>query len=133
MRAQDLDRFCGLPYCARSMDCADLFVLVQRELFGRAAELAGTRPRPRRQADQAAQLVAHTAALGRRVDAPQDGDAVLMLDSGQSTPGHIGTYFFLAYEPWVLHTSHVIGASRMHRLHELPAYGLRVEGFYRWN
>jgi hypothetical protein len=33
--ALQLDRFVGIPYCPRHMDCADLALLVQRELFGR--------------------------------------------------------------------------------------------------
>lgn len=133
IRADEIDRFCGVPYCARTMDCADLVVLVQRELFGREVLLPGVkRPRPLHDADQAAEIEARTSALAYRVEAPQDGDLVLMLDSGQTKPGHAGTFFFVAHEPWVLHTSHVLGASRMHRLRDLPGYGLRVEGFYRW-
>lgn len=131
MRARDLDRFVGLPYCARRMDCADLVLLVQAELFGRQALLPG-RPRPLRTGDQAETLRAQTEQLARRVDDPSDGDMVLMIDSGQSMPGHAGTFFFLAHEPWVLHTSAALGGSCLHRIADLPSMGLRVESYYRF-
>ena len=128
----DLDRFIGIPYSARHMDCADLALLVQRELFGREVALAGKRPRPLREDEQAQVLAAHCAELGQRTDAPQDGDAVLMMDAGAPVAGHLGTYFFVNYAPCVLHTSHALGASVLHRVQDLRAYGLTVEGFYRW-
>lgn len=126
----DLDRFIGIPYSARHMDCADLAILVQRELFGRAALLA--RPRPLRGDEQARVIAAHCAELGERTDTPRAGDAVLMRDAGAPVAGHLGTYFFVNYAPCVLHTSHALGASVLHRVQDLRAYGLTVEGFYRW-
>lgn len=131
MRARDLDRFVGLPYCPRRMDCADLVLLVQAELFGRRALLPG-RPRPLRTDDQAEALRAQADQLAQRVEVPADGDMVLMFDSGQARPGHAGTFFFLAHEPWVLHTSAALGGSVLHRLADLPSMGLRVEAFYRF-
>lgn len=126
----DLDRFIGIPYSARHMDCADLAILVQRELFGREVPLA--RPRPLRDADQAAVLAAHCRALGRPTTAPQDGDAVLMRDVGARQASHIGTWFFAHYAPHVLHTSHALGASVLHRVQDLSAMGLKVEGYFQW-
>ncbi len=131
MRARDLDRFVGLPYCPRRMDCADLVLLVQAELFGRRALLPG-RPRPLRAGEQADQLRAQTEQLAQRVEVPADGDMVLMLDSGQTRPGHAGTFFTLAHEPWVLHTSEALGGSCLHRLADLPSMGLRVDSYYRF-
>lgn len=132
MRASALDRFIGLPYCPRHLDCADLVLLVQAELFGRCVRLPGRRPRPLRTDEQAPELRAHTNQLAERVEQPQDGDLVLMFDSGQAQPGHAGTFFFLAHEPWVLHTSEALGGSCLHRVADLPSMGLRVEGFYRF-
>lgn len=128
----DIDRFIGLPYSARHMDCADLAILVQRELFGRAVNLPGKRPRPLREDEQAQVLAAHCAELGQRTDAPQDGDAVLMMDACATSAGHLGTYFFMNYAPCVLHTSHAIGASVLHRVQDLRAYGLSISGYYKW-
>lgn len=131
LRAADVDPFIGLPYSFRSMDCADLALKVQRELFGKEVHVPGGRPRPAG-ADQPRAIEAWTQQLAHRVEVPQSGDLVLMLDSGETKAGHAGTYFFLAHEPWVLHTSHALGESVMHRLSDLPSFGLRVEGFYRW-
>lgn len=125
-----LDRFIGLPYSPRHLDCADLVALVQRELFGRTVLV--DRLRPLRAGDQAQAIAAYCAQLGQRTDAPQDGDAVLMYEPGQAMPGHIGTWLFVDHAPHVLHTSHQLGGSRLHRIADLPAMGLRVEGTYTW-
>lgn len=128
----DTDRFVGIPYDARVMDCADLAILVQRELFGREVLLPGKRPRPLRGDEQARAIHAYTAQLADPVAEPEDGDVVLMRELGARAAGHIGTYFFLCFTPYVLHTTALLGESVLHRLHELSATGLTVEGFYRW-
>jgi len=128
-----IDRFIGIPYCPRRMDCADLVMQVQRELFGREVLFAGKRPRPLESAEQDAALHAYTAQLADPVTAPQDGDLVLMREPGAERAGHAGTYFFVDYAPHVLHTaSWMQGGSTLHRLQDLSALGLTVEGFYRW-
>ena len=126
----DIDRFVGIPYSARHMDCADLALLVQRELYGRQVLLA--RPRPLRGQEQAQSIAALCSDVARRTTAPRDGDAVLMRDVGASVGGHIGTYFFINHTPCVLHTSHALGASVLHRAQDLPGYGLVIEGYYQW-
>lgn len=125
-----LDPFIGLPYSARHMDCADLVALVQRELFGRQVLLA--RDRPLRPHEQAGAIASYCSALGRRVEQPRDGDVVLMRSSGAPAPDHIGTWFLACHAPSVLHTSYTLGASVLHRLQDLGALGLHVEGVYRW-
>lgn len=133
LEALQLDRFVGIPYCPRHMDCADLAILVQRDLFGREVVLAGKRLRPLDLQAQAKVIAAYCAELSVRTDRPKDGDAVLMRDFCQQQAGHIGTFFFINYAPHVLHTSHKLGASVLHRVQDLQGYGLVVEGFYRWN
>lgn len=128
----DLDRYIGLPYSARHMDCADLALLVQRELFGREVALPGKRPRPLTPGEQAIAITAYCGRLADPVDVPADGDAVLMRDAGSLRAGHLGTYFFVNHAPCVLHTSHALGASVLHRLQDLRGYGLAVDGYYRW-
>lgn len=128
----DVDRFIGIPYDARHMDCADLVLLVQRELFGRCVHLPGKRPRPLRPAEQDVAIAAYRAQLADHVDSPLDGDAVLMREIGADIAGHIGTYFFINFTPCVLHTTAYLGGSVLHRLQDLSATGLTVEGFYRW-
>ncbi|WP_417282220.1 hypothetical protein [Comamonas sp.] len=132
LEALQLDRFVGIPYCPRHMDCADLALLVQRDLFGRHVVLAGKRARPLDLDAQAAAIAGYCSELGTAVEQPQDGDAVLMRDIGADQAGHIGTYVFTNYAPHVLHTSHKLGASVLHRVQDLPGYGLAVEGYFRW-
>jgi hypothetical protein len=128
-----LDRFIGLPYCPRRMDCADLAMLVQRELFGKAVLLPGKRPRPLTPQEQDAAIDEFRDELGYRVEQPQDGDAVLMREPGAERAGHIGTFFFINYAPHVLHTaSWMQGGSTLHRLQDLSGLGLTIEGYYRW-
>lgn len=129
----DLDRFIGIPYSARHMDCADLALLVQRELFGREVALAGKRPRPLDGATQASAIAAYQNQLAVPIGTPQDGDLVLMREPGKTLAGHIGTYFFTNYQAHVLHTAAWMqGGSSLHRLQDLPGLGLTVEGFFRW-
>lgn len=127
-----LDRFVGIPYCPRHMDCADLALLVQRELFGREVVLAGKRVRPLELDAQAAAIAGYCSELGTVVEQPLDGDAVLMRDFDAEQAGHIGIYVFTNYAPHVLHTSLKLGASVLHRVQDLLGYGLVVEGYYRW-
>lgn len=128
-----IDRFIGLPYCPKRMDCADLAILIQRELFGKTVFTAGKRPRPLRPEDQDAAIDEYRDALADRVEQPQDGDAVLMREPGAATAGHIGTFFFINYAPHVLHTAAWMqGGSTLHRLQDLSGLGLTVEGYYRW-
>lgn len=130
---QPLDRFIGIPYCPRRMDCADLVLQVQRELFGRCVLLAGKRPRPLAAGAQGMALNAYTGQLADPTATPQDGDLVLMREPGCELAGHAGTYFFINYAPHVLHTaSWMQGGSTLHRLQDLSALGLTVEGYYRW-
>lgn len=129
---QQIEALVGIPYDVRRMDCADLAILVQRELFGRAVLPPGKRPRPLHGGAQAAVIAAYCGQLADPVEQPQDGDAVLMRDAGMAVAGHIGTWFFLNYAPHVLHTSHALGASVLHRVQDLPGLGLTVEGYFRW-
>ena len=132
MQAEQIDRFVGIPYCPRHMDCADLAMRVQRELFGKTVQLPGRRPRPLESEAQAQEIAAMSDQLADPVEQPQDGDAVLMREAGTSHAGHIGTYFFINFTPYVLHTSHALGGSLLHRLQDLKGYGLTVQGYYRW-
>lgn len=128
-----LEKLIGIPYDLRRMDCADLAILVQRDLFDRVVTLAGKRPRPLDPQAQAKVIAAYCAELSVRTDRPKDGDAVLMRDFCQQQAGHLGTFFFINYAPHVLHTSHKLGSSVLHRLQDLQGFGLVVEGYYRWN
>ncbi|WP_313569383.1 hypothetical protein [Comamonas terrigena] len=128
-----IEALVGIAYDPRRMDCADLAMQVQQQVFGREVLLPGRRPRPLDSAAQAREIAAMSAQLADPVQYPQDGDAVLMREVGATHAGHIGTYFFLNYTPYVLHVAAWMqGGSTLHRLQELSGLGLTVEGYYRW-
>lgn len=127
-----LNRFIGRPHMAESYDCADLAVEVAREIFSREVALPAVRPRPQGLRGQGVAIRAMADELAFEVAEPVDGDLVLMQSAGQELPGHIGTYFFVNYQPHVLHTSVALGQASLHKLTALPAFSLRVVGFYRW-
>lgn len=107
--------------------CAAFAAEVQEREFGRRVRIpvAG-------RAMQAAALRAAggDASIGRRTDAPRDGDAVLMLQAGTRREYHVGIYA-AGPEPHVLH--HVDGAGAMLQpLHDIAAMGFTLEGFYEW-
>jgi hypothetical protein len=130
---QRIEALVGIPYNARHMDCADLAMLAQWEVFGRQVRLAGRRPRPLQSDTQAAAVHTYAQQLADPVLQPQDGDAVLMHEVGAERAGHIGTYFFINHTPYVLHVAAWMqGGSTLHRLQELSGLGLTVEGYYRW-
>lgn len=126
----------GLEYRAGEFDCMHLAVLAQRVLFGRTvAWLEQAHPRGVRH--QAALIGKHCAELASRLgdaDAPATGDAVLWTwdDAAGGQGWHIGTLIMSGGVRWALHTSEAMGASVLQRLADLPAQGLRLEGFYRW-
>ncbi|MCW0447264.1 peptidoglycan endopeptidase [Xanthomonas sacchari] len=129
MRASLIEPYTGIAYDPDAMDCADLVVLVQKRLFGR--DVRPPNGRPRGTAGQVA-IGALSQEYAHRTDTPVDGDLVLMFDQGRERPTHAGVYVFLDHEPWVLHTSSALGFSTLHRVRELPDYGARIEGYYRW-
>ncbi|MGI4849031.1 MAG: hypothetical protein ACRYGK_12970 [Janthinobacterium lividum] len=128
MNIADIERFVGLPYEVDTLDCADLAMLVQAELFGKHIAMPGRR---QRQAAGEATINRYSGELAMPIDKAdlRDGDVVVM----HGEPKHIGTVFLLSGVAWVLHTTCELGHSLLQRLSDLPAYGLRIEGFYRWN
>lgn len=127
MNIADIERFVGLPYEVDTLDCADLAALVQAELFGRQICMPGRRER---QAAGAATIGRYSRVLAEQISKADlvDGDVVVMAGD----PKHIGTVFLLASVIWVLHTTAEGGHSLLQRLADLPGYGFRIEGFYRW-
>lgn len=129
MRLAEIEALVGVPYSEDACDCADFVVLVQQRLFGRAVQLPSGRPRG---AAGQAVIGELSRPYGTAVAAPSDGDLVLMIEHGMRRPGHAGVYFHLAHEGWVLHSNEKNGCSVLHRVRDLPDFGLRIEGYYRW-
>ena len=127
-----LQAYVGKDYVTGQFDCADLAVLVQREVFGRAVHLP-THPQGR--ATQRAAVLRHRDAVATKVDVPFTGAAVLFSAENQKgdTAWHIGTVALHKGEVWVLHNSYETGGVRMNRLQDLCRWGMRLEGYYAWN
>lgn len=129
MKATDLDRFVGIEYDAEHFDCADLVVLVQKELFGRSVSMPDARPRGRRGQASLGDL---SKPYGSRTISPVDGDLVLMTEFGSGRAAHAGVFFRLDSDNWVLHANSKNGYSVLHRVNDLPGFGASIEGFYSW-
>lgn len=127
MLASQIEPFIGLPYDEAELDCADLAVLIQRELFGKEVSLPGRRQRMNAPAASINRYSSELAVPIER-DELQDGDVIVFRDGTL----HIGTVFLLSGRAWVLHTTMTGGYSLLQPLSDLPGYGLRTEGYYRW-
>ncbi len=126
-------KYVGLDYVAGEFDCADLAVLVQRELFGREVPLPATRRRPGGARGQAREINLWRDALAVPIDAPVTGCAVLLSEpDGGGRTWHVGTVFMDAHQAWVLHNNFAQGSAALQRLADLRRWGMRLEGFYQW-
>lgn len=129
MKLEQLIPFIGLPYDPETFDCADFVVMVQRELYGREIVLPSRRPRGRigqaRLGDLSRAYVTETAT-------PQDGDLVLMNEFPHKRMSHVGLYFFIADEPYILHAQDELVGSITTRVRDLGTARLSIEGYYTW-
>lgn len=127
-----LSGYVGMDYVPGRFDCADLAVLVQREVFGRSVALP---THPQGGATQRAAILRHRDALATRVDVPFTGCAVLFTDVNRKgdTTYHIGTAALHRGEVLVLHNSYETGGVRMDKLRDLLAWGMKLDGYYAWN
>lgn len=127
-----LGGYVGMDYVPGQFDCADLAVLVQREVFGRDVRLPN---RPLGTAGQRAAILRHREAAATRVAVPFTGCAVLFYALNQKGDQvyHIGTAALHRGEVLVLHNSYETGGVRMDKLQDLCAWGMKLEGYYAWN
>lgn len=127
-----LNAYVGREYVAGAFDCADLAVLVQREVFGRDVRLPS---HPQGTAGQRASILRHREAAATRVDVPFTGCAVLLFAVNQKGDHiyHIGTAALHRGEVLVLHNSYECGGVRMDKLQSLLSWGMKLEGYYAWN
>lgn len=122
-------RYIGIPYEPGTFDCVTLVERVANDVFGRHLDLPKDRA-GERAVEVSAQLHANVQTYATRAEAPAEGEPVLMVGRGHLD--HVGVATEIAGEWWVLHafirTRHVV----LHRLRDLPQWGLTVEGYYRW-
>jgi hypothetical protein len=125
------EKYVGTPYVKGMFDCADLAVKVQREVFGRNIDLPA---HEQTRAGQEQQIGSLRYEKAEPIKAPTEGCGVLLtrIDPKGLVWWHIGTVFFQADEPWVLHNSEHLKSAALQRLSYLMRSGFRVEGWYAW-
>lgn len=124
MRLSDVERYVGIEYCESTMDCADFCVLVQKELFGRDVYIPNGRPRGARGQVELGEL---SKPYGVPTDSPTDGDFVIM--HGKLGGWHVGIYFHLCHEGYILHCAEEAKGSELTPVREI---GSPIEGIYKW-
>lgn len=114
---------------AKEYDCADFVRDVMAEQFGRDLPLPSIHAAYTRERDR--QMRCAAEALAEPVDAPREGDAVLMRAAGRRRDlgHHVGVWCDIGGRPHVLHRMAGIGAV-LHPIDRLV--GLEVAGIYRW-
>lgn len=128
--------FVGRAYQEGVFDCGELARCVQREVFGREVRIPAERDyalagSPREKfAAMTAQIQRLKDDIARRVDVPQEGDAVLLVARGYRQ--HVGVSCFIEGERWVLHASDGSRQVVLQRERDLALRGLGIEGYYRW-
>lgn len=128
-----IERYVGLPYRPGEFDCADLVQLVQRELFGREIRLPQDRNRPSVPRAMAREIARMQPAIARErpeYAQAETGDGVLLLVG--ELPLHIGVWFRLPAEDYVLHNDREAMQSVLTRWRDLRLLGFRVGGIYEW-
>lgn len=119
-------KYIGQPYA--QADCAELAVQVRAAEFDHRLVLPTERdPNP---FTLSALIGHHQGDYAERTASPHEGDAVLMRARGRLN--HVGIYCDIHGQPHVLHALKHTGQTCLHRLHELPAMNLEIEGFYKW-
>lgn len=121
------EQFVGIPYDEQTFDCADLVAHVRREMFGHEVRLPNGRPRGEEGQIALGEL---SKAYAVHTDTPKDGDLVLM--KRRAGVGHVGLYFRIAGEGWVLHSNETDGASVLQRVRDLHTWGAIVSGYFAW-
>lgn len=135
---RDAERYIGLEYVDGAFDCADLVVLVQRELFGRNLVAPPAAERSRGARGQARDLRSALATFVRPSAAPATGCAVLLWETtAHGEPPlnrrwHIGTVFMHLGAAWVLHCANETEGTRLQLLDDITASAMHFESFLEW-
>lgn len=122
-----VDRYIGIPYVAKTGDCAAFAQRVAREVLHMDVVLPGHATGLRA---QALQIDALKDRYAERVDAPIDAHPVLFL--ARKKFYHMGAVALIAGETWVVHADQSVGMVVCQRLRDMIAWQYELEGMYRW-
>ena len=120
------DRYLGRAYVPGVYECTDFVTEVLEREFGRELRL----PRVAGERARARAIQALTGEFAVPVDAPREGDGVLMRVRGCRRSGyHLGVW--IDRGPSVLHCTEALGAV-LHPVRVLPERDFDLIGHYRW-
>ena len=123
------EKYIGRPYVRGIADCARLVCEVRRQEFRGEVPEETEVVRAQSALGRALQVSDGVAVYMEVTDTPEDGDVVLVYVRGR--PSHVGVFSFLD-EPCILHATENAGMTVLHKIRDLPKYGMSVEGYYKW-
>ena len=124
------ERYIGLPYVLGESDCGHMAAGILREVFGKTIPERAAVEREVSRLGRVHQMSDVVESFCLPVDAPEEGDLVLMLCRGR--PSHIGVYCRVNGRGCVLHAMENAGMTVLHPIARLSSLLLSVEGYYRW-
>lgn len=125
------ETYIGKPYKLGSADCGTLVCEVREQQFNKTVPefVFAMRENTRLKRVEQLEFLAREAVTP--TDKPDEGDVVLMLCRGR--PSHVGVYCVVDNDQSVLHAMENAKMVVRHRIRDLEKFGLKVEGYYKWN
>lgn len=125
------ETYIGKPYRLGDADCAALVCEVREQQFDGTVPEFVLAMRENTRLKRVEQLETLSLEAVTSTDNPKEGDVVLMLCRGR--PSHVGVYCVVDNEKSVLHAMENAKMVVRHRIRDLEKFGLKVEGYYKWN
>lgn len=125
------ETYIGKPYRLGDADCAALVCEVREQQFDGTVPEFVLAMRENTRLKRVEQLETLSREAVTSTDNPKEGDVVLMLCRGR--PSHVGVYCVVDNEQSVLHAMENAKMVVRHRIRDLVKFGLKVEGYYKWN
>lgn len=125
------ENYIGKPYILGDADCAALVCEVREQQFDGTVPEFVLAMRENTRLKRVEQLESLAREAVKPTNNPDEGDVVLMLCRGR--PSHVGVFCVVDGEPSVLHAMENAKMVVRHRIRDLEKFGLKVEGYYKWN
>lgn len=122
--------YIGREYIVGEYDCAHLVVDIQQNVFGNDFEVMVERDRSLR--IQSEQIHQNLDKYVYPIDASEAADGDMLLMKCKGVLNHTGIVATNNNVKYVIHNLRNIRSVAMHKIRELPRYGLEIEGYYRF-
>lgn len=122
------NQYIGIPFS--NMNCGELAVCIQREVFGRTFERTKI---PATENPFEYSKIVRQGMLDYLTDKilhPVEGCCVLM--KAMKRLSHVGVYTKIGSREYVIHSVDSFKSSMLHQVKDLKIYGYEVEGYYAW-